>query len=265
MMRGRTPTSSLKPPHPEGSFLRKAAIVTIFAAFTSICCPPVHSQEDPLRLDTPRSFGFSTTLSNDSSHILIGDSERRRIWSLGAEYSRLLRLTPRYRLDYQASIMPLYEETDPTIYGTAFTLGGQTFTTLQTPMRVVYAVRGPVGTIGSATSPNNPIIALTAREDTYAAAITPLGARISALPRHRIQPSLALDLGFLVSQRDIPIEDSSQFNFMFTCGPGLDFITAPHASLRIEYLYRHTSNAGLGSQNPGVDQGVARVTLSRRW
>jgi hypothetical protein len=32
---------------------------------------------------------------------------------------------------------------------------------------------------------------------------------------------------------------------------------------RAEYIYRPMSNAGQGDQNPGVDQGVVRVTISR--
>ena len=31
---------------------------------------------------------------------------------------------------------------------------------------------------------------------------------------------------------------------------------------RAEYIYRPMSNAGQGDQNPGVDQGVVRVTIS---
>jgi hypothetical protein len=244
--------------------LRKAAIVTIFAAFALMTCPSLHGQES-FHLDATHAFGFSSTFSADSSHILIGDSEQRRIWTLGVEYNGLLHQTPHLRLDYEGSVMPLYEETDPTVDGTTFQLNGQPVTTIGTPMRVIYAVRGPVGTVATGKGQSSPLYALTGREDTYAAAFTPLGARISAFPRRRIQPTFALDLGFVVSARDIPIDDSSQFNFLFSFGPGLDFVTSPAASLRIEYLYRHASNAGLGDQNPGIDQGVTRVTLSHRW
>jgi hypothetical protein len=244
--------------------LRKAAIVTIFAGLASFTSASLHGQES-FHLDARHTFGFSSTFSNDSSHILIGDAEQRRIWTLGAEYSRLLRQTPHLRLDFEGSIMPLYEETDPTVAGTTFTLNGQTFLTPQPPTRIIYAVRGPVGTVGAGKSPSSPIYAITGREDTYAAAFTPLGARISAFPRGRIQPTFALDLGFVASARDIPIDQSSKFNFLFSFGPGVQLFTSPEASLRFEYLYRHTSNAGLGDQNPGVDQAVARVTLTHRW
>jgi opacity protein-like surface antigen len=244
--------------------LRKAAIVSIFAGIASLCCATIHGQE-PFRLDATQSFGFSTTYSPDSSHILIGNAEQRRIWTLGVEYTHLLHQGPRFRFDYEGSVMPLYKETDPFESGTTFTLNNQVVFLPQPPMRLVYPIRGSVGTFLSPGNPAVPIYALTGREDTYAAAFAPLGVRVSAFPRRRIQPTLSLDLGFIVSARDIPIDDSSWFNFMFSFGPGVQFITSPNASLRVEYIYRHESNASLGNQNPGVDQGVTRITLSHRW
>ena len=110
-----------------------------------------------------------------------------------------------------------------------------------------------------------PLFATYGRQDTYAAAFTPLGARISALPRWRIQPSFAIDLGFVLAARDIPVDDTDQFNFMISFGPGVQFYTSPLASLRVEYFFRHVSNGSLGDSNPGIDQGVFRMTISRRW
>ena len=157
--------------------------------------------------------------------------------------------------------MPLFEETDPTVNGTVLTLAGQTVITPQTPVRVIYVPRGPIaGLIAGNTI--SPIYALTGREDTYAGAVSPLGARVSAFPHWPVQPSFAIDLGFVLSARDIPIDQSDQFNFMFAFGPGLQFFRDRRTSWRVEYIYRHTSNAGLGAQNPGVDQGDIRVTLS---
>jgi Lipid A 3-O-deacylase (PagL) len=256
--------SIAKAPHPEGLCLRKAAIVSIFATVAPLCCASLHGQES-LRLDAVHSLGVSTTYSPTSTHILIGDSEQRRIWSFGVEYSRLLERSRLFRFDYEGSILPVYEETDPTITGTTFTLGGQSVNSPQTPMRIVYAVRGPVGTLKTPGGGSTPIFATTGRENTYAAAFSPLGVRISALPRSMLQPSFAFDLGFVLSARDIPIDQSSQFNFMFSFGPGVQLFNSPETAIRLEYLYRHTSNAGLGDQNPGVDQGVTRITVSRRW
>jgi hypothetical protein len=243
--------------------LRKAALVSIiaglicFSAFTR----PVLGQE-PGGFGTVQSFGFSSSYSPDSSHILIGSADQRRIWTLGAEYTHLLRQGPRFRFDYEGSIMPVFEETDPTVTGTVFTFEGQTILTPQTPVRVQRVAHGPVGTILTANGGMVPLYANFAREDTYAASIAPLGGRVTALPRWRIQPSLALDLGFVVSARDIPVDDADQFNYMFALGPGIQFYVDKKTSWRVEYIYRHVSNAGQGNQNPGIDQGVVRVTLS---
>jgi hypothetical protein len=243
--------------------LRTAALVSIFAGLAAIaaCGAPLHAQQSA-GLGGHSSFGISTSYSPSSSHILIGDAEERRILTLGLEYTRLLSRGQHLRLDYEGSVMPLYEETDPFAEGTYFSLAGQSIVTQQPPTRIVYAIRGPVGTIAAGNGTTVPVFALTGRQDTYAAAFTPLGARISALPRRRIQPSFSIDLGFVLAARDLPIDNSDWFNYLFSFGPGVQLFTDAHTSWRLEYLYRHTSNAGRGAQNPGVDQGVVRVTLS---
>ena len=247
----------------------QAALVSIFAALVSLAGwgAPARGQvvDGAGGVGRVQSYGFSTSYSKTSSHILIGDAERRRIWTLGAEYTHLLHQGQRFRLDYEGSLMPLFEETDPTVTGTIFTNGGQSIITPQTPVRVVAVYHGPVGVAVTGTNSSAPLYALFGRQDTYAAACAPLGVRISALPRWRVQPSMALDLGFVVSARDIPVDEADRFNYMFSLGPGVQFVTGPQASVRVEYIYRHVSNAGQGSQNPGVDQGVFRVTMSRRW
>ena len=212
-----------------------------------------------------QSFGFSSSYSKSSSHILIGEATDRRIWTLGAEYTHLMSIRPYYRLDYEGSAMPLFEETDPTLTGTVFTYGGQSYYSAQQPERLVAITHAAVGSVLTPGNTYAPLYATFGRQDTYAAAFTPLGIRISAMPRWRVQPSLALDLGFVVSARDIPVDDASQFNFTFLFGPGIQFYTSPQASLRVEYFYRHVSNASLGDVNPGIDQGVFRLTIGRRW
>jgi hypothetical protein len=238
--------------------LRKAAGLSLFAAVVclTVSCIPASSQE--AAPGGTHSFGFSTSYSADSSHILIGNAEQRRIWTLGAEYTHLLHQTSHL---YEASVMPLFEETDPTVAGTMYTYAGQTIISAQPPTRVIYPVRGPVGYV-VVSGVSAPITAITGREDTYAGAVSPLGARVSAFPARRIQPSFCLNLGFVASARDIPVDQSAQFNYMFAFGPGLNFFTDAHTSWRLEYIYRHTSNAGQGNLNPGVDQGVIRITIS---
>jgi hypothetical protein len=250
--------------HPEGFGLRKAALVSIIAGFVCLSGLGISVLgQEPGGFGGVWSYGVSGTYSPDSSHILIGDSRKRQVWTIGAEYSHVLRQGPHFRFDYEAAVMPVWEERDPTVTGTEFFVSGQPIVTPQTPVRVVNITHLPVGTILTGSGTFAPVYALFGTENTYAAAITPLGARLSAMPRWRVQPTFAIDLGFVFSSRDLPIDDAAPFNFMFAMGPGIQFYSDAHTSWRLEYLYRHFSNAGVGDENPGVDQGVVRLTVSR--
>jgi opacity protein-like surface antigen len=244
----------------------KATLVSIFAAL--VCLTgwgmPVWGQEAG-GAGGAQSCGFTWSYSSDSSRIMIGEAEQRRIWTLGVEYTHLLHQGHWVRWDYAGSLMPLFEESDPTDIGTVYTYNGENVVTPQTPFRVTTVDYGPVGIEPRGKSTSVPLYARYGRESTYSAAFSPLGVRTSALQRWRVQPSFAFDLGFVVSARDIPVDDADWFNFMFAFGPGVQFITSRRSFLRLEYIYRHTSNAGLGDVNPGVDQGVVRLTMSRRW
>jgi opacity protein-like surface antigen len=244
----------------------KTALVSILAALACMTGwgTPVWGQEAG-RVDGAQSLGFTWSYSSDSGHILIGEAEQRRVWTLGVEYTHLLHQSHWVRWDYAGSLMPLFEESDPTDIGTVYTNNGESVVTPQTPIRVITVEYGPVGSEPTGKSTSVPLYARYGKQNTYSAAFSPLGARISALPRWHVQPSFALDLGFVVSARDVPVDDADWFNFMFAFGPGVQFIPSKRSFLRLEYIYRHTSNAGLGDQNPGVDQGVVRLTWSRRW
>ena len=243
--------------------MRKAALVPIVAGLVCLAglTVPVLGQE-PGGFGGVWSYGASGSFSPTSSHILIGDARLRQVWTLGANYSHLLLAGSRLRLDYEASVMPVWEERDPTVTGTEFFVGGQAIVTPQTPVRVVNETNQPVGAVLSGSGTFTPVYALFGTESTHAAAVTPLGARLTAMPRWRVRPSLALDLGFVISSRDLPIDNSSQFNYMFALGPGIEIYTDAHTSWRVEYVYRHASNAGQGNLNPGLDQAVVRLTLS---
>jgi len=269
-----------EPPHPEGLRLRKGvrvshkavltsledAMVAIFAALVCLIGwgTPVWGQEAG-GVGGVQSIGYTSSYSKSSSHILIGEATGRTIWTLGAEYTHLLYIRSHYRLDYEGSLMPLFEETDPTLTGTVFTYGGQNFYSSQKPVRLVAITHVPVGSVLTPGGTYAPLYATTGRQDSYAAAVSPLGVRISAMPRWRVQPGFAIDMGFVLSARNIPVDDADKFNFMFGFGPGVQLYTSPQASLRMEYMYRHVSNGSLGDVNPGIDQGIFRLTISRRW
>jgi hypothetical protein len=239
--------------------LRKAALASLFAG---LVCLSAWGQE-PGGLGGARSYGFSWSYSPDSSHILIGLARQRSTWTLGYEYSHRIVEGKKFRLDYAGSFLPVYQETDPTVIGTKTTLGRNTIVTSEPAVLVLTVDRGPVGIATGGGGVTAPIFAIFSTEGTYATALTPLGARVSAFPRRRIQPTFSLDLGFVISSRDLPVDLSDRFNYLFSFGPGVEVYSGARSSVRVEYVIRHISNAHQGYQNPGVDQGVFRVTLSR--
>ncbi len=243
----------------EGLCLRKAVLVLLFAG---LGCLSGWGQE-PGESGGAQSYGFSWSYSPNSSHILIGLAEQRRTWTLGVEYTHRIVAGRRFRLDYEGSILPVYFESDPTVIGTTTTLSGRTFVTSEPPVRVIHVQYGLIGMANEGRGISAPIYGIFSRENTYAAGLAPLGARVSAFPRSRIRPSFSVDLGFVVATRDLPVDQTDQFNYMFSLGPGVQLYSGPRSSVRLEYIYRHISNAHQGYQNPGVDQGTIRVTLSR--
>lgn len=70
------------------------------------------------------------------------------------------------------------------------------------------------------------------RRWTYLGGLSPFDFTVALLPRRRIQPILRVAAGFAVSPRDIPMFDSSAFNFTFSAGAGLRLWRTPtHATL----------------------------------
>ena len=244
---------------PGALILRSSA--TLFLLILTLSA--VTSAQEPGVFGGKQSLGIDFSYAPNSSHMLIGQAEKRQTWTSGIEYTHFLHASRHLRFDYEASVLPLFEESDPTLIGTTTVINHTALTVHQTPFRVIYVNSGPIGFADAGKGITAPIYAIYGRESTYGGALSPIGGRVSAFPRSRIQPSLALDLGFVVATRDLPVDLSDRFNYMFSFGPGVQIFGTQHSAVRLEYIYRHISNAHQGYQNPGVDQGTLRVTFSR--
>jgi hypothetical protein len=212
-----------------------------------------------------QSFGITGSYSPDSSHIFIGNAEQRRTWTAGIEYSHLVFYHPNLRLDYVISTQPFFEQIDPSVIGTTTTINRDTFITPAPAIRVIYVNHSPVGMATEGAGLSAPIYPVYSTQKTYGGAFSPMGVRLSAFPRSRIQPTFSVDMGFVVTTRDIPVNSSDQFNYMFGFGPGVQIYRTGSSAVRVDYVYRHISNAHQGVQNPGLDQGVVRMTITRHW
>jgi hypothetical protein len=210
-----------------------------------------------------QSIGVQASLSPDSSHILIGHAERRQIWTLGFDYSHRLFAFHGVRLDYEASVSPLFLERDPTISGEMATLSNGVVDIIPSGIVRVVDVRANLGTMADPGGGVVPVYPVTrGTQESYAAAIAPLGFRMTGFSSHRLRPTASIDSGIVLSKRDLIVDQTSRLNFLFSFGPGIEFFPKPDTSIRLEYLFRHVSDANLSYNNPGMDAGVFRITWS---
>jgi hypothetical protein len=80
--------------------------------------------------------------------------------------------------------------------------------------------------------------------------------------RKKIQPCINGTLGFLYFRRQVPILESSQFNYTISIGFGAQFFPRSGRSFTVGWKYFHLSNNYQGHLNPGLDSGVFYVGFS---
>jgi opacity protein-like surface antigen len=95
----------------------------------------------------------------------------------------------------------------------------------------------------------------------YGAGLSPLGFKFN-FGQSWIQPFVATSVGFLYFEDDVPVPDSSRFNFTPAIGLGLQFFLAPKRALTVGYKLHHMSNAHTSDNNPGMDSHVFYVGFS---
>jgi hypothetical protein len=213
------------------------------------------------------SLSISVGYSNNSSHIILGRAYNRRLAELDATYSRRLLHTHSFDWYYDLELRPLTVLQDP-VSTTTVTIQF----TGQQPLGPFLAQNGPIESrcqSATITNPNGSFPGQTVTETqtcgtrwTYAGGLSPLGQRINFAPARRLQPFAFFNGGFLVSPRDIPVFNSSRFNFTFDFGAGLQFFQTHHRAWSLDYRVHHLSNAYIGYQNPGVDSQIVGLTYS---
>jgi opacity protein-like surface antigen len=207
--------------------------------------------------------------SNDSSHMLIGYADGRKISAVGASLERRSFVNNNLSGSWVAEVRPLMKVSDPVLKGFA----------LQFPQQPAYSgivdFSSPIPVDNPVTKTPLEVILVTSNaaylgtatyiggmRSTYVSGFSPLGYRLSVLPRRRIQPFVTSLGGFVVAPRDIPVFNSAAFNFTFEFGAGMEIFQTHSRSCRLEYRYHHLSNGGRGEVNPGIDSGVVKVTYS---
>jgi Lipid A 3-O-deacylase (PagL) len=206
------------------------------------------------------SWSVFSEYSPNSSHMFLGVSQQRRLLIFGGEYARRLLLTRWVGLHYLAQARPVILENDPALVGFRSLNTGQLIVQFPRPVRLESVNDAPI----LLDIPPRIVRAFPVytQEWTYAGGINPLGIKLNLLPRHRIQPVFSSTAGFLLSSRDIPVDHSSNFNFSFDFGAGIEWFQSSNRSVRLDYRLHHISNASISTTNPGIDSGLFQLSYS---
>lgn len=160
------------------------------------------------------------------SFVLQGTSVHRQLFLLNLEYARRVLVHGPLTLKYTADVVPVALEMQPTTF------------------YIVHekVLKNPAGTV-------------------FGAGANPFGLQLN-LGHKKLQPFVNSSAGFLYFTRQVPAPASSQFNFTFNFGGGVQLFTRSLRSFTIGYKYHHLSNAETGTINPGIDSNVIYVGFS---
>jgi hypothetical protein len=230
------------------------------------------------RYDPKRSYSLFAEYSNDSSRIMIGASQNRRLLAAGVDLNRRLGGRSMFSWRYQLEVIPLVLLQNPRLTTTLtntvigdpaavpFPVGTYQFSSLQQRQCASSSASGtyydegqngeltPVGAFAYTNACSHPW--------TYGGGVSPLGQKVNFLTRNRVQPYIAMNAGFVAFAKTVPSDDATMFNFTFEFGGGVEWNTSSGRAWSLDYRYHHISNAGRGMSNPGVDNGTFRLARS---
>ena len=213
------------------------------------------------------TFGIFTAYSNDSSHIMLGDAELRKLFDVGLSYNRRILLNHIVNWQYSGEILPVALESDPTdtqviqytapkVYTMTYSVGAQTTNCIPTSMAYSFIQ-------GNGTPLKYTVTTYcSGRRWTIGEAISPVGMQWNFQPRRTLQPFVTGHGGYMYSTQPIPTNTAGSFNFTFDCGAGIELYRSKTRSIRAEYRYHHISNHETATDNPGIDNGLFQLTYS---
>jgi hypothetical protein len=247
----------------------KLSILAGFASLFLFLGSNVHAQTgESGPISRRNTFGVYVEHSNDSSHMIMGKAENRKIVALGGSYALRLWRSHVGDLRYIVEVRPVLMESDPVTHTT------QTVTPIVPPGPPLTTVfeTVPVGACHSGSfnetyqfpegSTNIKGTITCDRRWVFAQGVSPVGLQYGFRPGHRFQPLLTSTAGYVFSTTPIPVENAGSFNFTFDLGAGFEWFRTKNQSIQFEYRYHHISNHFTADANPGVDSGVFKVTYA---
>jgi Lipid A 3-O-deacylase (PagL) len=245
----------------------KPAVVASLAVLLILVSAAKAQTRDSTSFGSKNTYSAFVEYSNDSSHIILGVAPNRRFASVGFQYERRLLSNRAFVWRYAAEFRPLILESDPTATLTISIITPPPAITITEPAAAAPQCVAGQRTI-SGTDPitgihySENILTTCGRRWTYAQGLSPAGTRINLLPHRRLQPTASFLAGYMLSTKNIPVDSAGAFNFTFEFGAGLEYYQSQSRSIRFEYQIQHLSNAYTAETNPGIDNGLFKMTYN---
>lgn len=98
----------------------------------------------------------------------------------------------------------------------------------------------------------------------YGFGLAPAGVQLQLLPHAPVQLVLNVAGGVLWFAHPVPDPRATRFNFTAEFGGAVRWSYSAHHVLLVGYKLHHTSNAGTGTVNPGLNSAMLYVGFMRR-
>jgi len=212
------------------------------------------------------TFGILAAYSNDSSHMLLGASENRKLLDFGVIYSRRIAENRVVNWQYNAELLPVALESDPvqtiSITQLSPTPAQPYAPTTSMPITPCHAASGSNSNTFEGVVYAYDFAITCSRRWTIGEGMSPAGFQWNFRPRHKLQPIIVAHGGYMYSTRPIPEDGAGSFNFTFDLGAGFELYRSRTRSVRFDYRYHHISDDNTSGANPGIDNGLFTVTYS---
>lgn len=247
---------------------RRRGFAAVWALGLALClqaATTARAQDARGYWERTNTLGIFAAYSNDSSHMLLGIAQRRKLLELGAVYNRRIRIGDVVNWQYSAEFLPLVLESDPLGMTVAHETQPDDITHVYpadpplicTPEFLTYSYP-----LDGVTYSGSYLTYCSGRRWAIGQAMSPVGFQWNFRPRRLLQPFVTGHGGYLYTSKAIPTSGAGTFNFTFDLGAGLEWFRTARQSWRLEYRYHHISNAGTTYQDPGIDNGLFQLTYA---
>ena len=173
-------------------------------------------------------FWAGTSWDNPTS---VGRTTNRPFSEFTVQYARVLKTDDNWALKYLAEIVP------------------------------VAIIRQPP----QSSVNGHPVDLPGGSQTIYGAGISPVGFQLNFRRGSMLQPYVNGTAGVLYFQDQVPVADSSKFNFELGLGVGVEMWYRENQSVYLGYKYHHISNGYTARENPGVDSDLFYIGFSWSW